>query len=42
VLEHRLGPFHLMTQELQRNIGDSQMNGAIFDVLPCMETATSI
>jgi len=32
-----LEPFHSMTQELQGNIGDNRMNGAIFDVLPCMD-----
>jgi hypothetical protein len=29
--------FHAMTKELQGNMGDSRMNGAIFDVLPCMD-----
>jgi len=32
-----LAPFHTMTKELQGNIGETQMNGAIFDVLPCMD-----
>ena len=31
-----LEPFHAMTKELKGNIGNSRMNGAIFDVLPYM------
>jgi len=32
-----LVPFRAMTKELQRNMRDTRMNGAIFDVLPCMD-----
>jgi hypothetical protein len=32
-----LAPFHSMTKELQGNMMDTWMNGAIFDVLPCMD-----
>ena len=36
-LHEILAPFHTMTKELQGNIGKTRMNGAIFDVLPCMD-----
>lgn len=32
-----LAPFRAMTKELQGNMRDTRMNGAIFDVLPCMD-----
>jgi len=36
-LDEILEPFHDMTKELQGNIGGTRMNGAIYDVLPCMD-----
>jgi len=36
-LHELLQPFEMLTKEMQGNIGDDTMNGAIFDVLPAMD-----
>jgi hypothetical protein len=36
-IHQTLAPFRAMTKELQGNMRDTRMNGAIFDVLPCID-----
>ena len=37
ILHELLEPFETLTKEMQGNIIDDRMNGAIFDVLPAMD-----